>query len=93
MKQNFWPARLGIAAWPAFIGAGALTALIFVYIDVGDLKLITGSTLDDLGIYSLAFFIFWLFGTLCGGASAWLAYTSQPPSRHRDRRHANPGAD
>jgi hypothetical protein len=87
MKQNIWLARFGIAAWPSFIGAGLLTTIIFFNIDAHDLILISGSRLDDHGIYSVTFIILWLFGSICGGASAWLTSTSRAPSTHADRRH------
>ena len=85
-KKNAWIARIGIAAWPAFVTAGVFTVTLFLFVDPHDLILISGLSLDRYGIYSLSFIIFWLFGTLCGGISAWLAYTSRPPSTHADRR-------
>ena len=93
MKQNIWLARIGIAAWPAFIGAGLFTVLIFFRVAASDLIIITGSRFDEQGFYSITFIMLWLFGTTCGAISSWLGFTSSTPTTHQDRRHPGSKTD
>jgi hypothetical protein len=53
--------RLGSVVWPAFLGAGALEALVFAFVDPQSLHLPGGGTiaLSPTAVYSLAFFAFW----------------------------------
>jgi hypothetical protein len=61
--------RFGSVIWPAFLGAAALEALVFAFVDPRGLHLPGGGELplSPTAIYSLAFFAFW---ALVAGACA-----------------------
>lgn len=47
-------------AWPAFLAAAALEAVVFALVDPGDLHWLgTSLNLSRPAIYTLAFFVFW----------------------------------
>ena len=56
-----WAQRMMWIAWPAFLVAGVLEMLVFAMVDPHDLHWF-GQPLDlsRQGIYTLAFFVFWL---------------------------------
>ncbi len=47
--------------WPAFLGAGALEALVFAVVDPHDLRWFGGTPIEwaPVAIYSITFLIFW----------------------------------
>ncbi|RYX91418.1 MAG: hypothetical protein EOO28_25875 [Comamonadaceae bacterium] len=60
--------------WPSFIAACLLEGLVFGLVDPGDLS--GQGTLfqpSRQGVYSLAFFIFWMVSAACCGLALWLA--------------------
>ena len=59
----------GSVIWPGFLGAAALEALVFAFVDPSHLHLPGGGSAvsPPLAFYSLAFFAFWL---LVAGACA-----------------------
>ncbi len=83
--------------WPAFIIAGILEILVFAWIDPSTL-ILAGLPLDEKGVYSLAFFVFWGFVSVAALLSHWLikaadlsaawGQAEHSPSRRRpSRRH------
>lgn len=81
--DNVWPKRLMWVVWPAFLVAGVLEMLVFALIDPQDLRW-AGEPLEmsRQGIYSVAFFIFWLLTLLSSGMTALLAMS--PAEVNRD---------
>lgn len=57
--------------WPAFIIAGILEMLVFAWVDPSTL-ILAGLPLDEKGIYSLSFFVFWGFVSIAALLSHWL---------------------
>ena len=55
-----WSQRLMWIAWPAFLMAGLVEALVFTMVDPNDLHWF-GEPLDlsREGVYTMAFFLFW----------------------------------
>jgi len=83
--------------WPAFIIAGILEILVFAWVDPSTL-ILAGLPLDEKGVYSLAFFVFWGFVSVAALLSHWLIKAADlsatsgrvehTPSRRRpSRRH------
>lgn len=83
--------------WPAFIIAGILEILVFAWVDPSTL-ILAGLPLDEKGVYSLAFFVFWGFVSVAALLSHWLikaadlsaasGQVEHTPSRRRpSRRH------
>lgn len=66
-------------AWPSFLMAGVLEALVFALIDPSDLgRLSTAPVeLSRQAIYTLSFLVFWLLIALAASLSLLLA--TQPP--------------
>ena len=63
-----------LVAWPAFIAACLLEALVFAMFDPSEL-LWTGqlAQMTRQGVYTLAFFAFWLITMVCSRLVLWLA--------------------
>ncbi len=63
-----------LIVWPAFVAACLLEGMIFSMVDPGELHwpgyLVQPSR---LGIYTIAFFCFWLISMVCSGLAWWLA--------------------
>lgn len=61
-------------AWPAFLVAGVLEMLVFALVDPQDMHWF-GQPLDfaRAGIYTLAFFAFWLIAALSSALTLLLA--------------------
>ncbi len=53
--------RAAIIAWPAFVAAGLIEALVFAFVDPASLHTLDGGALElsATAVYSLAFFTFW----------------------------------
>ena len=66
--------RLMWIVWPAFLVAGLLEMVVFAVVDPQDLHWF-GQTVDisRQGVYTLAFFIFWLLASLSGALTTLLA--------------------
>ena len=61
-------------AWPAFLMAGVLEMLVFALVDPQDLNWFGHAVeLSNLGVYTLAFFVFWLVAMLSSGLTTLLA--------------------
>lgn len=60
--------------WPAFVAACLLEALVFSVVDPSEVHW-PGYALQPSrqGIYTLAFFSFWLVSMVCSGLAYWLA--------------------
>ncbi|MBM3386900.1 MAG: hypothetical protein FJY36_04450 [Betaproteobacteria bacterium] len=68
MQRMMW------IAWPAFLVAGLLEILVFGLVDPEDLQWFGHSlALSRQGIYTLAFFVFWLLAMLSSGLTTLLA--------------------
>ena len=68
--------RWAVILWPSFLSACLLEALIFSIIDPGEIHW-SGHLGQPTrqGVYSLAFFLFWLIGIACSALVLWLATT------------------
>ena len=66
--------RLMWIVWPAFLVAGLLEMVVFAVVDPQDLHWF-GQTVDisRQGVYTLAFFIFWVLASLSGALTTLLA--------------------
>lgn len=68
MQKMMW------IAWPAFLVAGVLEMLVFAMVDPQDLHWFGQPvTLSRQGVYTLAFFVFWVMAMLSSGLTALLA--------------------
>jgi len=65
--------------WPAFLGAGALEALVFAVVDPHDMRWFGGPTIEwePLAIYSITFLIFWAAVATSGALTALLSLTAE----------------
>lgn len=85
--------------WPAFIIAGILEMLVFAWVDPSTV-VFPGIPLDEKGIYSVSFLVFWGFVSVAALLSHWLiraadaqgggqveAQPKEQASPHRGRRH------
>ena len=63
-----------LVIWPAFLAACLLEALVFATVDPGELHL-PGYFFQATrqGVYTLAFFAFWLITMACSALVLWLA--------------------
>ena len=65
-------------AWPAFLVAGVLEMLVFAVLDPMAVPWLTeGFQLSRMGLYTLAFFVFWMVTALASAMSVFLAYPIQ----------------
>jgi hypothetical protein len=66
--------RLMWIVWPAFLVAGLLEMVVFAVVDPQDLHWF-GQTVEmsRQGVYTLAFFIFWVLASLSGALTTLLA--------------------
>jgi hypothetical protein len=79
MNRTSLAHRAMTIAWPAFLMAGVLEALLFVFVDPQQLHLFGGAPLDlpATAVYSVAFFIFWIAIAAAGALTQLLA---SPPN-------------
>lgn len=62
--------------WPSFLMAGVLEVLVFAMVDPEDMHWFGQSVqLSRQGIYTVAFFVFWLVTMLSSALTALLAIT------------------
>ena len=61
-------------AWPAFLMAGVLEALVFVVVDPLELHWFDGPALgwSAKAVYTVTFLIFWAVMCVSGAITAWL---------------------
>ena len=66
-----------LIVWPAFLAACLLEAMVFAMVDPGELHL-PGYFFQATrqGVYTIAFFAFWLITMACSGLVLWLARNS-----------------
>lgn len=69
-RVRFWV----LIVWPAFLAACLLEAMVFAMVDPGDLHL-PGYYFQATrqGVYTMAFFAFWLITMACSSLVLWLA--------------------
>lgn len=69
LQQLMW------IAWPAFLVAGLLEMLVFAMVDPQDLHGLGGQAIEisRLGIYTIAFFVFWGMAMLSSALTLLLA--------------------
>lgn len=66
--------RLMWIVWPAFLVAGLLEMVVFAVVDPQDLHWLGQSVeMSRQGVYTLAFFIFWLLAAVSGALTTLLA--------------------
>jgi hypothetical protein len=82
MGENRWARRLMWVVWPAFLVAGLLEMLVFAMVDPQDLHW-AGQPLElsRQGIYTVAFFVFWVLTLLACSLTALLAMSPQEVNR------------
>jgi hypothetical protein len=77
MKQ-----RLIWILWPSFIVGGAAEAVFFTLFDPSDLSVFGESPgLSRLAVYSLGFFLFWLFAAASSAFTCFLQRGSEEVNR------------
>lgn len=66
-----------LLAWPSFLAASLLEALVFAMVDPGELHW-PGSLFQASrqAMYTMAFFAFWLIVMACSALVLWLAQTA-----------------
>jgi hypothetical protein len=63
-----------LAAWTSFLSAALLEAMLFSFVDPGEIHWIGHSVLPSRqSVYTVAFFLFWMQGMLCASLTLWLA--------------------
>lgn len=66
--------RMMWIAWPAFLAACLLDALVFAFVDPQDLHWFGQPVgLSRLGVYTVAFFLFWLIAMIASGLTTLLS--------------------
>lgn len=69
--------RIMWIVWPSFLMAGVLEILVFAMVDPQDLHWLGQSVqLSRQGVYTVAFFVFWLVTLLSSALTALLAIPS-----------------
>lgn len=68
--------------WPSFIVAGVAETIFFTLFDPSDLEIFGESLeLSRLGVYSLGFFLFWLFAAASSAFTCFLQRGSDEVNR------------
>jgi hypothetical protein len=63
-----------LSAWASFLGAALLEAVVFSLVNPTEIHRIGATTLPSrLGVYTVAFFLFWIQGMFCASLTMWLA--------------------
>ena len=69
------PRLLMTILWPSFLMAIIAVGVVFSMIDPGTLFILGNEVeLNNVVIYSIAFFIFWILGAISSGLTALLMY-------------------
>ncbi len=64
-----------MVAWPAFLAACILELLVFAFVDPGDLHWLgSPDAISRQGVYTLAFFVFWLVTAAASSLAVILAF-------------------
>lgn len=73
-RTRYWV----LITWPAFLAACLLEALVFAMVDPGELHW-PGYFFQATrqGVYTMAFFAFWLIAMACNALVLWLSRTSE----------------
>jgi hypothetical protein len=79
-EQSKWVQRIMWIVWPSFLMAGVMEILVFSMVDPEDLQWF-GHQLEfsRQGIYTMAFFAFWLIISISGALSAMLSPQPSEP--------------
>ena len=78
--------RLMWVGWPAFLVACLLEMLVFAVVDPESLHWFGHPlALSNQGVYSLAFFLFWIVSALAGSLTLLLAQPVQPTQEAMNR--------
>lgn len=78
-----WVKRLMWIVWPAFLAAGVMEMLVFAAFDPQDMQWLGQSVqLSRTGIYSLAFFVFWLVFIGAGYLTTLLSVPANEVNSH-----------
>ena len=65
--------RWALIAWPAFLAACLLEALVFSMVDPGEVHWLGHPVLASRqSVYTAAFFCFWLIAMACSSLALWL---------------------
>jgi hypothetical protein len=71
--------------WPSFVVAIAATGLFFSAFNPRDLVPFNlDLDVSPLAVYSIGFFIFWLFGILCGYGTLYFTLVNTRSAQQRD---------
>lgn len=71
-----WMQRLMWIAWPAFLMAGVMEMLVFAFVDPEALQWFDRPvSLSREGVYTVAFFAFWLVITVSGALTTLLSFS------------------
>lgn len=74
--------RMMWIAWPSFLMAGVLEVLVFAMVDPQDLHWFGQAvSLSREGVYTLAFFVFWLVTMLSSGLTTLLTLSPSEVNR------------
>lgn len=69
-----WTQRLMWIAWPAFLVAAVLEVIVFAFVDPQDLHWLGAPLeLSRLGVYTLAFFFFWVMAVVSSALTTLLS--------------------
>ncbi len=71
-----WMQRLMWIAWPAFLMAGVLEMVVFAFVDPEALQWFDQPVnLSREGVYTVAFFLFWLIIMVSGALTTLLSFS------------------
>lgn len=70
-----------IVLWPAFVTAGAGTALLFTALDPVDLRFVGPLEFDRRAGYTIAFFLFWALAAASSAFTVFLERSAEEVNR------------
>lgn len=87
LQKNPAARRWALVVWPAFLTACVLEALVFAMVDPGEIRWL-GHALQPSrkGVYTIAFFCFWL---IVMASSRLVLYLAQRPSPTLNERRVD----
>jgi hypothetical protein len=82
--MSTWTQRVMTALWPSFLGAAVLEMLVFAWVSPADLMW-NGQhvTWSNSGVYTAAFFVFWLVMAVTSGLTVALNVSGQEINQPR----------
>jgi hypothetical protein len=81
-EKNMLAKRLMWIVWPAFLVAGLMEMLVFAMVDPQDLHWFGHPlAMSREGVYTLAFFAFWLLAMISSALTALLAMSPREVNR------------